>query len=98
MSGTPLKGIRRADVAHQRIIGAVTSGANKPRPSDCNTRPIAPAKQQRLVVIQACITLMYRRYGPGIIITITSSRLRDQTNIGRGFELTLSLLGEVAAL
>ena len=36
--------------------------------------------------------------GPGIIITITSSRLRDQTNIGRGFELTLSLLGEVAAL
>ena len=71
VSGTPLRGIRRADVAHQRIIGVVTSGANKPLPCNCNTRSDAPAKQQRLVVIQACITPMYRRYGLGIIITIT---------------------------
>ena len=30
-----------------------------------------PLKQQRLAVIQACITPMYRRHGSGIIITIT---------------------------
>ena len=30
-------------------------------------------KQQRLAVIQVCITPVYRRYGPGIIITITAA-------------------------
>ena len=72
VSGTLLRGVCCADVAHQPdITDAVTSGANKPRPSDCNTRSDAPAKQQRLAVVQACITPMYRRYGPGIVITIT---------------------------
>ena len=47
----------------------MTSEADKPRPTDCNTR--SDAQQQRLAVIQACIMPVYRRYGPGIIITIT---------------------------
>ena len=70
VSGEPLKGICRADVAHQPdITDAVSSGANEPRPSDCNSH--SGAQQQRLAVVQACITHMYRRYEPGIIITIT---------------------------
>ena len=45
VSREPLKDIRRADVAHQPdITDAVTSGANKPRPSDCHTRSDAPAR------------------------------------------------------
>ena len=72
VSGEPLKGVRRADVARQPdITDAVTSGANGPRPSDCNARSDTPAQARTRAVIQACITPMYRRYGPGIIITIT---------------------------
>ena len=72
VSGTPLKGIRRADVVHQSgITDAVTSGASKPHSSDCDIRSDAAAKQQRPAVIYACIAPMYRRYGRGIIISIT---------------------------
>ena len=71
VSGEPLKGIRRADVAHQPgITDSVTSGANNPRPSDCNTRSDAPT-QATSGRYPGCITPMYRRYGPGIITAIT---------------------------
>ena len=45
VSGEPLKDMHRADVAHQpEIADAVTSGANGPRPYDCNARSDALAQ------------------------------------------------------
>ena len=68
----PLRGIRHADAARQPgIIDTVTSGTNWPRPSDCNARSGAPSQATSSGRDPGYITLMYRRYGPGIIITIT---------------------------
>ena len=48
-----------------------------------------PLKQQRLAAIQACITPMYHRYGPGIIITISVAP-HHASVIKRIYEVDLS--------
>ena len=71
LSGEPLKSIRRADDAHQPgITDPVTLGRTNRAPPTVTPVPMLPLKQQCLAVIHACITPMYRRYGPDIIITI----------------------------